>query len=291
MKFNEKLIELRKKKGLSQEELGYEFNVTRQTISKWELGQTTPEMDKLVEISKYFNVTVDDLINNQEDSTTEENVNYEATTNNTDDVVVEEAKAEEKNNKDYNQKRIIAIIVVVVLILVILGGSILSLVTKKVVNDTFGNANQQIEQNANGVFSIFNKVINLLNRELDNQLEGTDDIQNQIKDDLDTQDENIQKVEDIFNQAQNKIEVESFNGSFELFEGMEKGVQVKTLLSKVISNNRKDTNIITVIYQNQNTTDVEQIKTIREGLEDFNEYEVYFGYDEQGYINEVNIEI
>ena len=39
MKFNEKLIELRKKEGLSQEELGYRLNVTRQTISKWELVQ------------------------------------------------------------------------------------------------------------------------------------------------------------------------------------------------------------------------------------------------------------
>ena len=63
MKFNEKLIELRKKQGLSQEELGYKLNVTRQTVSKWELGQTTPEMDKLVEIAKNFNVSVDDLIN------------------------------------------------------------------------------------------------------------------------------------------------------------------------------------------------------------------------------------
>ena len=43
MKFNEKLINLRKKAGLSQEELGYKLNVTRQTVSKWELGQTTPE--------------------------------------------------------------------------------------------------------------------------------------------------------------------------------------------------------------------------------------------------------
>ena len=54
MKFNEKLIELRKQYGLSQQALGYELNVTRQTISKWELGVSTPEMDKLVELSKYF---------------------------------------------------------------------------------------------------------------------------------------------------------------------------------------------------------------------------------------------
>ena len=63
MKFNEKLIELRKKQGLSQEELGYKLNVTRQTVSKWELGQTTPEMDKLVELSKLFNISIDELIN------------------------------------------------------------------------------------------------------------------------------------------------------------------------------------------------------------------------------------
>ena len=64
MKFNEKLIELRKKQGLSQEELGYKLNVTRQTVSKWELGQTTPEMDKLVELSKLFNISIDELVDN-----------------------------------------------------------------------------------------------------------------------------------------------------------------------------------------------------------------------------------
>lgn len=58
MNFNEKLIELRKKEGLSQEELGYKLNVTRQTISKWELGQTTPDMDKLSEISNLFGISV-----------------------------------------------------------------------------------------------------------------------------------------------------------------------------------------------------------------------------------------
>jgi len=66
MNFGEKLTKLRKQKGLSQEELGYELNVTRQTISKWELGQTTPEMDKLVEMSKVFGVTVDELTSERE---------------------------------------------------------------------------------------------------------------------------------------------------------------------------------------------------------------------------------
>ena len=64
MNFNEKLMELRKQKGWSQEELGNRLNVTRQTISKWELAQTTPEMDKLVEISQLFDISLDELLNN-----------------------------------------------------------------------------------------------------------------------------------------------------------------------------------------------------------------------------------
>lgn len=62
MKFNEKLIKLRKEAGFSQEELGNKLNVARQTVSKWELGETTPEMDKLIKISEIFNVTLDELI-------------------------------------------------------------------------------------------------------------------------------------------------------------------------------------------------------------------------------------
>ena len=62
MKFNEKLIKLRKASGLSQEELGDKLNVARQTISKWELGETTPEMDKLEELSNLFEISIDELV-------------------------------------------------------------------------------------------------------------------------------------------------------------------------------------------------------------------------------------
>lgn len=61
MEFNEKLIKLRKAAGLSQEELGNRLDVARQTVSKWEVGETTPEMNKLVELSNLFNVSMDDL--------------------------------------------------------------------------------------------------------------------------------------------------------------------------------------------------------------------------------------
>lgn len=62
MKFNEKLLEIRKKQGLSQEELGMELQVSRQTISKWEAGQSYPDFQRLVMLSDYFDMTLDELV-------------------------------------------------------------------------------------------------------------------------------------------------------------------------------------------------------------------------------------
>ena len=64
MLLGEKILELRKKSGLSQEELGEKVNVTRQTISNWELGETQPNPDQLKKLSKTFNVSVDEIIDN-----------------------------------------------------------------------------------------------------------------------------------------------------------------------------------------------------------------------------------
>lgn len=62
MNFNEKLISLRKSKGLSQEELGAELKVSRQTISKWESCQSYPDFQRLVLLSDYFGLTLDELV-------------------------------------------------------------------------------------------------------------------------------------------------------------------------------------------------------------------------------------
>ena len=62
MNFNEKLIDLRKTKGMSQEELGAELKVSRQTISKWESGQSYPDFQRLVLLSDYFGLTLDELV-------------------------------------------------------------------------------------------------------------------------------------------------------------------------------------------------------------------------------------
>ena len=62
MKFNEKLVSIRKKQGLSQEELGMELQVSRQTISKWETGKSYPDFQSLVMLSDYFGMSLDELV-------------------------------------------------------------------------------------------------------------------------------------------------------------------------------------------------------------------------------------
>lgn len=59
---SEKLYQLRKKSGLSQEQLAEQLNVSRQAISKWESGSAFPESEKLIIISNYFGVSVDYLL-------------------------------------------------------------------------------------------------------------------------------------------------------------------------------------------------------------------------------------
>ena len=62
MKFHEKLLAMRKQAGLSQEELGLELGVSRQTISKWEAAQSYPDFQRLVQLSDYFGLSLDELV-------------------------------------------------------------------------------------------------------------------------------------------------------------------------------------------------------------------------------------
>ncbi len=64
MTLGKNILCLRKKKGLSQEELGEKINVTRQTISNWELDSTAPNPEQLKQLSKVLNISVDELIGN-----------------------------------------------------------------------------------------------------------------------------------------------------------------------------------------------------------------------------------
>ena len=61
--FSENLINLRKLKNISQEELAEKLNVSRQTISKWETGESLPDIEKTKILAELFNVSIDDLVN------------------------------------------------------------------------------------------------------------------------------------------------------------------------------------------------------------------------------------
>lgn len=99
MKFYEKLIILRKKALLSQEELAEKLDVTRQTISKWELGQSKPDIDKLQMMSKLFEVDVNTLTN--EDISLEDKV---------------ETKEDKNNKKEDDDRKFILYILIIIFI-------------------------------------------------------------------------------------------------------------------------------------------------------------------------------
>lgn len=65
MTFGESLKQHRKEKNLTQEQLAEEFQVTRQTVSKWELDQAMPEVGKMVEIAEYFGISLDEILMGQ----------------------------------------------------------------------------------------------------------------------------------------------------------------------------------------------------------------------------------
>ena len=65
MIFADKLIRLRKQAGLSQEDLANELNISRQSVSKWEQAQSIPDLDKIIQLSTFFNVSTDYLIKDE----------------------------------------------------------------------------------------------------------------------------------------------------------------------------------------------------------------------------------
>lgn len=66
MSIGEKILDLRKKKNLSQEELAHKLDVSRQTISKWETDQSNPDFDKIIPLCEVFEITTDELLRGED---------------------------------------------------------------------------------------------------------------------------------------------------------------------------------------------------------------------------------
>lgn len=69
MKLQDKIIQLRKSKGWSQEDLAEKLNVSRQAVSRWENGSALPDANNIFQLSKLFGVTADYLLNDDQDKT------------------------------------------------------------------------------------------------------------------------------------------------------------------------------------------------------------------------------
>ena len=68
MTLGERLYQLRKQKYITQDELADIMNVSRQSISKWELDQTYPDIDNLVRLAEYYDVSVDFLVTGKDET-------------------------------------------------------------------------------------------------------------------------------------------------------------------------------------------------------------------------------
>lgn len=68
MKLSEKILNLRKRHGMSQEDLAGELNVSRQAVSRWEVGTAQPDASNVFQLSKLFGVTADYLLNDNYES-------------------------------------------------------------------------------------------------------------------------------------------------------------------------------------------------------------------------------
>lgn len=100
-------------------------------------------------------------------------------------------------------------------------------------------------------------------------------------------------INNIYDNAQgdyNKHKIELFNNNFELYNGTNNGIRVKNLLEDIVTNNKKNNNhIINVIYGNNNTSNTDEITSIKKSLDDLTDYEVDFDYNDEGYIYKVTI--
>lgn len=289
MKFNEKLIDLRKKQGLSQEELGNKLNVTRQTVSKWELGQTTPEMDKLAELSKLFNISVDELISESDEQVNTNQIKEEPINTNpisepqtTSNTINQEKITENSNGREKTVKAIIIGALIIVLILI--AGMIVS---------NHKKAEKEEQQKETFFSMIFNFIETMINQaentideiesSQDSITDGIESSQDFITNGMENMSESIQNIEKHFN----RTEVMSI---IKMYSGTESGTNVKKVLDNIIKNNNVEDKKITVKYNEIETQNIEEIKNLKSNIEDDYNYEVSVDYNESNDISKVTIE-
>lgn len=326
MKFGDKLSELRKSKGLSQEALADKLGVTRQTVSKWELSQTKPDTDMLLKISEVLEADVSSLIDNNETSV---------------------KKSDKKADIDETKPRTWLLIVLIVLALIIAVVLINKVVIDKkaktgdkswgifeVFKGFIGNIDKE---EFNGQFEMYSgtemgastkKIIdnviknNKTNKDrlvtfVYNDVKSTDPDEikgvkskiNDFKDyevSLDYDDDGyvnkvtvedvkeenmLEQAESMVNNITNdSIDRDAFNGPLSVYEGERMGGFLRSALDNVAGSNQDNPNhLITVVFGDTTVTDPNSIRNIKSNLNEWTTYNVTFDYDDNGYINKMTI--
>ena len=328
MKFGDKLSKLRKEKGLSQEGLAEKLEVTRQTVSKWELSQTKPDTDMLVKLADVLGVEVSSLI------------------------VDEEKKKKKGSSKGYDIDETKPRTWLLVL-LIILALAIAVVLINKVVVDRKAKP----KDNSWGIFNIFKGFTSDMNKkefnwnyETKNGTQWGININKMLDDVITNNKTNDRKITVVYNETSsddpsvikglksnfdewtdyevsldydddgyvNKITIEdlnngtpaqkaesmlddmtkdkedvsvdAFNGPLKIYEGSRIGSFVKSALNSIADSNQKNSNhLITVNYGGNSTTDPETIRNLRSNFDEWTNYEVTYSYDNAGYINQATI--
>lgn len=324
MKFGDKLTLLRKRNGLSQEDLGEKLNVTRQTVSKWELGQTKPDTDKLMEISKLLNVDFNVLIDDTLSLDSINNNNNNATSSN---VVIDDGVRPRK------WLLVVLIIIVIGLVIFLLNGYATNKKSdEEKFLDFFGGFSDLFDVedfdkssfNTSFEFGSGTKmgasVSSLLDDIITNNKKNKEHIITVIFGDLNSNNpneiKNAKRNIDSFNSYEvsldydkngyvntitietiekeetiSQFDITSFNSRIESYAGSEWGISIVNLIDHVITSNKKNPDrLIRVIYNNTNTTDESEIRNIKKSLDDWTTYEVILDYDDVGFVNQITIE-
>ena len=283
MKFEEKLIKLRKENALSQEELGEKLNVTRQTISKWELGQTRPDSEKIAEISKIFNVSIDELLNESEEN-----------------VISNSQKVENSEKKD-KRNTIIVIVLIIVLLAVlvyVISGIIFKNKSVDIINKIFG---QNTAQKNDANTDIKDKTYEIIDNIQNNIQEGINEYKNSSENKNNSSQNNqknnmsefyntLQKeYEDGMAEINNKSEVDGYNNKYKnLFTGVQEKFFVERAIKNVIEDNINNKRKMKVKYKNNTYIETKELTSLISKLNK-KEYIITYDYGEDGYISQMNI--
>lgn len=252
MKFYEKLIILRKKALLSQEELAEKLDVTRQTISKWELGQSKPDIDKLQMMSKLFEVDVNTLTN--EDISLEDKG---------------ETKEDKNNKKEDGDRKFILYILIIIFI------ASLSLLAYRVGTD--------IKTKKDEIKEELRKEKEKAEKEQEEEEKKQQELEDKIKKEQEEYHENFSK--DSFNSTF-EINQGTKSGMFaksQVDNIIKNNKKDKEHLIEVIFDGTS---------YGTDPSNISNVKNnLREfNGNKFQEYEISLDYDDNGYVNKVTIE-